>query len=399
MRRTTWVPVAAAAVLVVGVLAIRSTTAAAEQDLVPMAGPEPSATASAAPVEPGPVVLEANGLPGARLGSSGPRLRTGPLYGAEGQVLSPDDLPGGCVPAWSDYADGTVEEYDMSVWLVEGLVSSVVLTRWDPTTAVLAGLRTWLGPTLGSPLAEAAALPGARSATSRPFGATGPAVTVVHVPGSGVDVVFSDAVHDPASRPDGTAGPDATAGRITTVEVRHPRARGCSTQALEAVRAGATVPATDLAMGPDGVSALPVGTAESVVLARPGVQAGSETVPGCRSYAVGTASGGRVRVVTLDGLVVMGEAFGPVPSELGVAAGDTPADVLRAFPQLAERTGDGPPTGTGFVEVVVGDRVVRIELGQAERWVPEVDVPVRGATPEVRSLSVRTATAPPSRLC
>ena len=108
-------------------------------------------------------------------------------------------------------------------------------------------------------------------------------------------------------------------------------------------------------------------------------------------------------MVTLDGLVVMGEAFGPVPSELGVAAGDTPADVVRAFPQLVGRTGDGPPTGTGTgtrsVEIVVGDRVVRIELGQAERWVPEVDVPVRGATPEVRSLSVRTATAPPARLC
>ena len=52
----------------------------------------------------------------------------------------------------------------------------------------------------------------------------------------------------------------------------------------------------------------------------------------------------------------------------------------------------------GAQEVVVGDRVVRIETWQVERWVPGVDAPVHGGPPGVRTVSVRGATAPPTRL-
>ena len=200
-------PVAAAALLVVDGLATRGGIAAAQQDLVTIRRPEPSGAPTAAQVEGRqvegrPVVLEADGVLAARFGSSGGRLQTGQMVTATGWAPAAGDLPGGCVPAWSDYVDGTVEEYDMSVWLVDGLVSSVVLTRSDPTTAVLTGLETWLGPTLGSLVTDASALPGARTTTEQSFGQTGPAVTVVHVPGDGIDGV--------SPTPSTTRGPGPT---------------------------------------------------------------------------------------------------------------------------------------------------------------------------------------------
>ncbi|WP_380164104.1 hypothetical protein [Jannaschia sp. R86511] len=69
----------------------------------------------------------------------------------------------------------------------------------------------WLGPTLGDPVADAVALPGARVVTEDPLGDDGPGVTSVVVDTDAGEVVFADPPYDPGT-PSG--------GRISQISVR-----------------------------------------------------------------------------------------------------------------------------------------------------------------------------------
>lgn len=395
MRASRWVPAGAAVLLVVGVLSARGGTAAGEEDLrPPVAGPEPSSVPSPRPAADAPLEVEANGIPGARLGSGGADLELWITTGPDGSPLDPAELPGGCVPAWTRAEDDRPRPWNTAVWVVDDLVSSVTVARWDPPTRVDGDITTWLGPTIGSPVQAASELPGAQTRTERPFGTAGPAVTVVRVPVGGAEVVYSDAVFDMGSRPDDAAG------RVSTIEVRHPRARDCSVEALLAHRPSVFSgpgPAAELAVGLDGVTLAPLGTTEAALrevqaFQREGHEGGSE---GCDAFSASAADGGWARVVTLDDVVVSTQVQGQVRSELGVTAGDTAADVRTAFPQLTDDIG---PAG-GSVEVEVGQRVVGIELWPDDRWVPDVDVMVSGGPPVVQGFTVRDAAVPLERLC
>lgn len=229
MRRTTLAAVSSV-LLVVGVLAVRGGSAAGQEDLRPPAAG--SSQGPSAPAPPGlqPVVLEPDGLPWARLGSDGDGLATA----TEDRDAAVGGQPGGCVPAWSPTVDASGHPWESTVRLLGGEVVSVVLSRPDPTSAELPGLRTWLGPTLGSPLSSAAALPGARTTTLRPSGPDGAVVTTVLVPGSdagGPETLLSDA-------PRGRASDDEDLGRTTRIEVRLPAGRACSPGAPPPTPAG-----------------------------------------------------------------------------------------------------------------------------------------------------------------
>ncbi len=177
--------------------------------------------------------------------------------------------------------------------MVDGTVSAVVLTRWDPAPEVVAGLGTWLGPTLGSPVEAASELPGARTsgrAAARPGGAGGHRRPRLRL--DGVDVVFSDAIYDMS------AVTEQARGRITTVEVRNPRARHCTQQALSElgprIWAGPPpAPGTDLTLGLDGVAAAPIGSSAGDLVARLGLSSDGLQGP-CRRL-LGSHPGGRLR--------------------------------------------------------------------------------------------------------
>lgn len=108
-----------------------------------------------------------------------------------------------------------------AVQLEDGrVVGLVVHLRADAITlAPDERLQTWLGPTLGSPLAEAVALPGAQAVTEDPPGSTVAPVTSVVVPTDDGEVVFSD-----APLPDGSPAD----GRITLVTVRQAGTGPCA---------------------------------------------------------------------------------------------------------------------------------------------------------------------------
>ena len=137
MRTRTWVPAAAALLLVVGVLATRGGTAAAEDDLLPPAAepppsapsPEPSADVVQA------VAVEANGIPGMRLGTDGRELLS-PFGGGDVASGGPlQETPGGCATAYEP-PGSTEQNWGAAAWVVDGLVSAVVLSRWDTSGPV-----------------------------------------------------------------------------------------------------------------------------------------------------------------------------------------------------------------------------------------------------------------------
>lgn len=401
MRARTWGPAAAAVLLVVGVVAIRDGTAAAPVDLRPPVVAEeiPPAPSPAPSRRPGdPVLLTADGLPGARLGTQGEGLHS--VLGDAAQDapgVGADGPRGGCDPLW---LDGTTEGWSTTAWRVDGVVSSVIVSGWDPSVPPAPALGTWLGPTLGSPVTSASSLPGARTSTERPFGEEGPSVTVVHVPvgtgGTGeergpVEVVYSDAFYDMALRDDGTAG------LIMTIEVRHPRARGCS---MEAFSGPTPTPAgvAPLVIGPDGLTVAPLGTAEPA-LAGLGLQA-EDVDPGgagCRAFGAGTDDG-YARVLAVDGVVVQAETWGTVTSELPVAAGDSLDAVRLAFPDQADQL-DPVRAADGQVDLSLGDRVLQVRMWPEDRWVPDVEASVLGGPPLVQGLTVRDVTADPTAMC
>jgi len=208
-----------------------------------------------------------------------------------------------------------------------------------------------------------------------------------------VEVVFSDAGYDLESLP------EADRGRITTLEVRHPRARPCAMQDVQALFPSSTDGGSEtlpVSVGLDGLAAAPLGTPVDVVRALPGITAEPDVMGGCENFYLVTADDASVRLVIVDGVLVLVQAYGPVDTDLGVAPGDSVADVQAAYPQLAAR---GEAIAPGTVEVVLQDRVLGIDLWPAQAWVPEVDVPVTGGPPVVAGVTVRDGAVDPSRLC
>lgn len=177
MRTSAWAPLAVLALLVGGAVVTRGSTAVHEAGVRAASGPEPSGATSEAPDE-GPR-LSADGLPGLRLGD----------------------------PGWGALA-----------WVVDGVVPSVLVSAVGSADGATgrgpeapdSGLTTWLGPTLGSPVAAVGGLAGASTRAHRPFGDDGPVVTVVQLVRDGVDTVWSDV---------------GSPGRVSTVEVRPHRGR------------------------------------------------------------------------------------------------------------------------------------------------------------------------------
>ena len=392
MRTRAWVPAAAALLLVVGVLATRGGTAAAEDDLLPPAAdpPAPSAPSPAPSADAvQAVAIQANGIPGMRLGTDGRELLL-PFGGGDMASYGPQGTPGGCATAYEP-PGSTEQNWDAAAWVVDGLVSAVVLSRWDTSGPVRPAVTTWLGPTLGSPVRAASDLAGARTTVERPFGPDGPAVTVVVVPGDGVEVVYSDATYDQASVP------ESDRGRVTTLEVRQARARPCAMQDVQAsYRTWPDPEEVDVSLGPGGLDVAPIGTPVDVVRALPGVGTYPGVTGACETFHLTTEGGGSVRLTVLDGVVVSAHAHGTVPTDLGVAPGDGVAEVQAAYPELLT---PGEAVVPGTAEVAMGDRVLGLDLWPTEAWVPEVELPVTGGPVVVESLSVRDAAVEVSRLC
>ncbi|MFC3687742.1 hypothetical protein [Aquipuribacter hungaricus] len=388
MRTRTWLPATAGVLLLLGVLTARGGTAADEADLRP-----PAAEASPAPSEPaGPevTVLEADGVPTARLGMDVHELAD--AAGGPGFVGLEEAPPEACLPVWATGPD-SMPAFETSAWVRDGEVVAVVLSRWDTTTRVVAELETWLGPTLGSPVATASELPGARTTLERPFGAAGPTVTVVHVPAAdGVEVVYADV--SSGYQPGAGAG----AGRITSVEVRSPGGRGCSQDAHPVQpegRDGAPV-LPPLVMGLDGLDVAPLGS-PSAGLAALGFEGGLGGGPaGCEAFWRQDADGSWLSVTALDGVVVKVEGDGPTSPSLGVGAGDSLKAVLRAYPGAV---GQGLEAAWATWETTVGQRVVRIDVGLSQRYAADVDLPVMGPPSLVQSVSVRDVATDPNRFC
>lgn len=375
-----WVSASAVVVLVAAVVLVRGDTAAVESDLVADA-PEPSA--SAAPATPAQDRLEANGLDGARIGS-----RQGQ------QVFRTGESSTGCTMAMPLFESSSTDtraqdDWQTSTWLVDGLVAAVLVQGYGSTLNPQPGLRTWLGPGLGSPLREAQLLPGARTATEQPFGGAGPTVKVVTVPGDGVEVVVSDVPSSWSEDGSEVAGRESV---ITTIEVRRPAARVCAVEDDPSIFSGVpdTLPRLDL----DGVDGVRLGD-DAETLVADGLLEGTQlrAAEGCQAYGLVDEP---VTVTAVDGVVVQVQVFGLVETSFGLPRGADLAAVRAAFPQLGQAAGTG---SAGRLSVVVdGATTVALEMYPEFRFVPDVEAPVTGGPPVVQSVTVRATDVPASSL-
>lgn len=375
---------ATAVVLLVAVVAVRDDTAAVPADLA-VAQDEPSPEPSPEPSQDGPVVLAANGLPGLRLGAEG---RDGDAWLIE--------TPAGCRMVWDDGGGAAGSDvppdqppWQTAAWVVDEEVVSVFISGWDESTEPSDLLRTWLGPTIGSPIQTAQELPGARTVTERPFGGTGPVVHVVTVPERGVEVVYSDLSAEgrfSRSEPGG--------GRISTVEVRRPAGRACAL--------GETLLATDATSGPgpvvdaDGVGLFRLGTPVADLVGAEGVVShgsaeGSTDDDGggpCRSFTLdgGPEAQGAVTAVAQDGVVTEVQVWHPgLSTSFGLPAGADVDDVHALFPETADRA---PVDWMGVVVDVDGTEV-ELQMQPEQVWLPDLERPAEGGVLKVGGVTLR----------
>lgn len=373
---------AAAAALLVAVLSVRGGTAAEEADLaagLPVPTTEPS-TGPSADARPDHVLVGANGLPGLRLGSATP---SGGF---------PEPTSAGCTLVW-DETSGTQGStvrldqvsWDTNAWAMDGAMVSVLVGSWSDVVSPSESVRTWLGPTLGSPIEAAQELPRARTTRERAPGGVGPVVTVVAVPGRGVEVLYSDL---PLNSPF-----DREEGRITTIEVRRPEARACEMRELYRTT---EEPATSepLTIDADGVGPLRLGATEAELLAAPGVVAddmGGST--GCRAFSWQQGSAAWLRATVVEGVVTEVTASGVAATSFGLPAGATADEVRARFPELAGRSDELMSRSSTAVDL---DGVtLELQLVPAQLWVPEVDRPFDGGPLSVNGVVVRSPGASP----
>lgn len=374
-----WVSAATVAVLVAAVVLVRGDTAADDSDLAGTPTPIPTPSA---PVEPVAERLEANGLSGARLGTRPPDS------GLSGSVVSESGCQLG-FPVFESSSTDTRAQDNVQVftWVVDGDVTAVFVQSSNPNVGPADGLRTWLGPGLGSSIRVAQELPGADTVVTRPFGAAGPTIHVVTVPGNGVEVVFSDAPSGWETTGDGEVSQSDPV--ITTIEVRRPAARPCSMadeySAHDPSRRLDLNGVEDVRLG-DGAAAL---VADGVLVR----DIDGEGLAGCQSYAM---SDDQITVTAVDGVVAQVQAFGGVETGFGLPAGADLAAVRGAFPQLDP---DAALTVEGRLSVVVDSRAtVDLDLYPAVRFVPDVENPVVGGPPVVQGVTVRATDVPASSL-
>lgn len=197
----------AAAVLVAAVVLVPGQL---RPDAAPPAGP-PSATTTGEPVG---TELTPQGLPGLVLGEEPdvPEENRRPTASGCERVETRE------VSAQALGQTG-LDATELVVWLRDGEVASLVMAVYPDRVVVPGDVpRTWLGPTLRSPLATALELPGAELVVDDPQGPAGPGVRNVVVPlEDGGEVVFSD----PAVQ-GGSAD-----GAVTVLTLRSEAGRAC----------------------------------------------------------------------------------------------------------------------------------------------------------------------------
>lgn len=375
-RRTALVATGVVATaLLLGVVAVRGGTAAQEQDLL-TAGPEVEATAPP-DVE---VLLEANGTEGARLGTEP----------AEGSDPGMEDASGACTLVFEPLlragvttSSGPPHPWSTAVWVREDRVVSLLVSSVDGVASGDVGLRTWLGPTLGSPIQAAQELPGARSVLERPFGTDGPAVTVVTVAARGTEVVFGDA---PVGLPqDRAAGDEAGGpGGITSIEVRYPRARSCD-GSWSAEGPAVEVQADIGGVGQVRLGSDPAEVIEAGLLLDDGSASGGAD-PVCRWLAPGELP---VSVQVVDGLVAA-IFLPPTAGEgLGLPADADVSQVAAVFPELATQQDRVRREHQATVDL--GPSLLQLQFFPEVRGVDDLEVPVFGEELRVSSLSLLAA--------
>ncbi len=376
------------AALLVAVVAVRGGTAADEADLA-VGLEQPSPEPSPEPTGQRPLVLDANGLPGARLGAAPGRQEPSGLTDLAGCQWVWD--PGG----WMTDPDLVQQPtWETSAWVVDDEVVAVVLGAWHDPAGADDALQTWLGPTLGSPIEAAQELPGATTVVERPFGTLGPTVRVVTVPGQGIEVVLSD-----LPLPGAADRPFADAGRITTIELRRPGARDCALDDLDAL--GATRP-QGWTVDVDGLGPLRLGTAVDDLVATDGVRADGSPydtggVASCQGFVLAgeDRSTGFARALAVDGVVTEVQVWDTgLATSFGLPTAADADDIRARFPEVAARS--GPLMGSGAVRVVVDEVDVELLLQHEAASVPDLERPVEGGVPTVAGVTVRTPGAPVS---
>lgn len=384
-RRTVVTASVGAALLLAGVVVVRGGTAAGESDLV--AGPEPSPSVAAVEDGTPPLVLEANGFPGLRLGTTGDVADELPPALSD----APCGLGSWTGPAADGPDVGPSPDWQTNVWLVDGEIASVVIAAWEVPRTRSSKLGTWLGPTLGSPIETAAELPGARTVRHTPFGPDGVAVTVVVVPSNGVEVVFGDA---PAGAPFPLQDAEAAAGRITSVELRRPDARVCDLPGLvDRLRDGGSA----LTVDAGGIGPVRLGGGVDQLVADGVLEpdGGGSGPGGCRGYRGADTFG--LNVQARDGAVVSASVWGPAGTELGVPAGAGPEDLRAAFPQLEGRS-DEEMFAEG-VEVQLDTSSVRFDLAPQTGSVPDLEGLIEGGRSSVQAVTVSTLDTDGAQQC
>ncbi|MFC5379761.1 hypothetical protein [Aquipuribacter nitratireducens] len=312
---------ALAIVLLVGVVVVRGESPVGDTTLAapPTTGPTPSA--SPAPPDVDAVELTANGVPLLRLGAA-------PGTGVE---VPPGDGPDPRPPALRhcDFAylsgiDATTtgtttgpesavlrlgSRHSVTAWTVGGRVEGLTVQAWDRPEAPDPVLATWLGVTIGSPMSDAAALPGARTERVRPWPEQ-PAVTVVRVPlrGGGTELVVGDATpFEDSDSPD-----DVPArGRVSRLVLQTATGRSCAEESAvwESTRPAGDAPVTVTDVGVDGIR--PGADATALVAAGVLDDAG-EAFDSCEQRESAAHPG--VRALVRDGTVV--RVFLPDPVEV-----------------------------------------------------------------------------------
>ena len=219
------------------------------------------------------------------------------------------------MPAWSQALVSSQSSWDTSVWVVDGVVSSVVLTRWAPAQEVDPGVRTWLGPTLGSPIEAAEALPGRprpHRAAVRSRRARGPGRARARRRDR--DGLLRRGLRR-WTRPTGRSAAGSPPSRSGT---RGPRAarREAMQDVWPLLAPVPEEPVVELVLGPDGLTAAPIGTPVEALRELPGVEPEGGN-PGCEAWHASTPDTW-ARIVTVDGAVAAVRVDGQVGSLLPV---------------------------------------------------------------------------------
>ncbi len=229
--------------------------------------------------------------------ATAPTADTGPEVGS---LMSPEGLPGLALGEAMDVPEADLRPTDSGcdglqtqevsttavgpasmgateviAWLRDGVLVSVWVTVFPDRVQVPGDVpRTWLGPTLRSPLSAALELPGARLVKDDPLGDAAPAVSNVVVDaGDGVELVYSDV----------PVGDQPSGGRVTTLVLRTEAGRGCGLSPAEVtVMPGQGTPEQEgtIALSATGTDAVRLGGSVGAALAEGALAAGPVPPPG-----------------------------------------------------------------------------------------------------------------------